>query len=167
MLKHIKGLLHEKEGLTLYEYAKKVPKNEHIVEIGSHQGYSTCFLALAAAGTVHAVDIWEDENIFKIFKKNIISTKVSNVKYYRNTSIEQFKLWDKNNVIGLLFIDGNHSYEYVKDDFNNWSKYCKKGAYIIFHDYSRHWPGVVKFIDECQNIDKIKCVKALYVARLK
>ena len=69
--------------------------------------------------------------------------------------------------VDFLFIDGNHSYEYVKDDFNNWSKYCKKGAYIIFHDYSRHWPGVVKFIDECQNIDKIKCVKALYVARLK
>jgi hypothetical protein len=37
--------------------------------------------------------------------------------------------------IDILFIDGNHNYNYVINDFNNYKDFVKKGGYIIFDDY--------------------------------
>ncbi len=44
----------------------------------------------------------------------------------------------KNNVgeIDILFIDGDHTYKGVINDFENYSKLVKKGGYIIFDDYN-------------------------------
>ena len=36
--------------------------------------------------------------------------------------------------LDFLFIDGDHEYEGVKKDYNNYSKYVKKGGLIAFHD---------------------------------
>lgn len=36
--------------------------------------------------------------------------------------------------IDLLFIDGNHTYEIVKSDFENYSPLVRKGGIIAFHD---------------------------------
>ena len=33
-----------------------------------------------------------------------------------------------------ILIDGNHSYEYVKKDYENYSQFIKKGGIIAFHD---------------------------------
>ncbi len=48
----------------------------------------------------------------------------------------------------MIFIDGDHSYEGVKLDFDIYHKMVKPSGYIIFDDYDRaKWPGVVQFID--------------------
>src|SRR5207248_10166359 len=39
--------------------------------------------------------------------------------------------------IDLFFIDGSHSYEYVKSDTLNALKCCRKGGAIVWHDYGR------------------------------
>ena len=39
-----------------------------------------------------------------------------------------------NNMVDFLFIDGDHTYEGVKRDFNMYSKLVKKGGIIAFHD---------------------------------
>ena len=36
--------------------------------------------------------------------------------------------------IDLLFIDGDHSYEGVKKDYELYSPFVKKGGMIVFHD---------------------------------
>jgi predicted O-methyltransferase YrrM len=41
---------------------------------------------------------------------------------------------DIDETFDALFIDGNHSYEYVKKDFENYSKKVKPGGIIAFHD---------------------------------
>lgn len=38
------------------------------------------------------------------------------------------------NMFDLLFIDGDHSYEGVKEDFEMYSPLVKSGGYIVFHD---------------------------------
>jgi len=50
----------------------------------------------------------------------------------------------------LVFCDGNHEYEYVKKDYEYYSKLVRPGGYFLFHD-TDNWkvPGVKKFIDEC------------------
>lgn len=49
--------------------------------------------------------------------------------------------------IDLLFIDGDHSYRGVKNDFNNHLEFVKPGGHIVFHD-TISYPGVGKFTDE-------------------
>jgi len=49
----------------------------------------------------------------------------------------------------LLIIDGDHSFEGVKFDFENYFPFVRKGGFVILDDYNaKEWPGVQKFVDE-------------------
>lgn len=48
--------------------------------------------------------------------------------------------------IDLLYIDGDHSYEGVKRDFENYQKFCKPDGLICFHDINPDF-GVTKGIE--------------------
>ncbi len=70
-----------------------------------------------------------------------------------------------NQPIDLLFIDGSHHYEDVKQDFLQWSRYVKTGGLILFHDsrkdniaedpgdkkFSRGWLGPTRFVEELKD----------------
>lgn len=61
--------------------------------------------------------------------------------------------------IDLLFIDGDHSYEGVKQDFMNYTKYVKSGGFILIDDYhEKYWPGIKKFVDNDINTDEFQRV---------
>lgn len=51
--------------------------------------------------------------------------------------------------IDLLFIDGDHTFDGVKNDFERYSKYVKKNGYIIFDDY--HHEIIKKYCDTLFN----------------
>ena len=49
----------------------------------------------------------------------------------------------------LLIIDGDHSYQGVKHDFERYRKMLQPGGYIIFDDFDTpEWPEVKAFVDE-------------------
>jgi hypothetical protein len=49
----------------------------------------------------------------------------------------------------LIFIDANHTYEYVKKDFNNYKEFLNDNGVIAFHDIDcPDWPGINKFWNE-------------------
>lgn len=49
----------------------------------------------------------------------------------------------------LIFIDANHTYEYVKKDFYNYKPFLRKGGVIVFHDIDcPDWPRINKFWNE-------------------
>lgn len=49
----------------------------------------------------------------------------------------------------VLVVDGDHSYEGVKTDFDSYVGMMRKGGFIIFDDYSASdWPDVKRFVDE-------------------
>ena len=61
--------------------------------------------------------------------------------------------------IDLLFIDGDHSYEGVKQDFTNYTKYVKSGGFILIDDYhKKYWPGIKKFVDNDIDTNKFQRV---------
>ena len=63
----------------------------------------------------------------------------------------------KEESIDLLFIDGDHSYQGIKLDFNNYTKFVKPGGFIVIDDYNKRWPDIIKFCDN--EIDTTKFEK--------
>lgn len=53
------------------------------------------------------------------------------------------------NVVNLVFIDGNHSYEYVKQDIDLYWRAVKNWGIMAVHDYNHvNFPGVKRAVDE-------------------
>ena len=56
--------------------------------------------------------------------------------------------------LALLFIDGDHSYEGAKADFDRWSAFVRPGGHVLFHDavdtggYGNVYPGVARLAGE-------------------
>ncbi|MHC4973663.1 MAG: class I SAM-dependent methyltransferase [Planctomycetota bacterium] len=48
----------------------------------------------------------------------------------------------------VAFIDGSHSYEYVKNDTEKVLAVLAPGGIILWHDYRPAWPGVLRYLDE-------------------
>ncbi|MEK7499597.1 MAG: class I SAM-dependent methyltransferase, partial [Patescibacteria group bacterium] len=62
-----------------------------------------------------------------------------------------------NIAIDILFIDGDHSYTGVKNDFNNHLEFVKGGGYIIFHDIVS-FPDVGRFVEELKQSKMVQFV---------
>jgi predicted O-methyltransferase YrrM len=98
---------------------------------------------------------------FRRDKLNILKTmkNLNNIKsLFNNTSNIQLiqgnsyfditeEKFNKNcsHSIDLLFIDGDHTRDGVKNDFDRYVKYVKKGGFIIFDDY--HHPIIKKYVN--------------------
>lgn len=162
IINEIDGGMTHAEGLRLSYLASIVPKDLTIVEIGSFKGRSTCFLGMGSKygneAKVYGIDPWDkglpyrdatrtywDEENEKQFYVNIESLNLKNiVTGIKNFSLEEVKKWDKK--IGLLHIDGDHTYEGVKNDYNAWKNFLVPNSIIAFHD--ANMPPIIKFIEE-------------------
>lgn len=55
----------------------------------------------------------------------------------------------------FAFIDGDHTYQGVRGDFDLWSLLIRPGGLVAFHDTwpngERHEPGVVRWVDELRH----------------
>lgn len=51
----------------------------------------------------------------------------------------------------MIFIDGNHSYYYVKNDYLNFKNLSRKGTIIAFHDIASDKYDAKRFITELEN----------------
>lgn len=128
-----------------------------IVEIGSYLGRSTILLALARAGTVVAVDPHEGEltagehgpaaDTYPLFLRNLETAGVAGlVEPRRQTSLEAARDWSE--PVRLLYLDGLHDYESVRDDVAAWAPHVAPGGFVVFDDYAVH--GVQRAIAEAQ-----------------
>ena len=80
------------------------------------------------------------KRVKKTFQKN------PNCKILRKTSLKAAsRVPDE---LDLVFIDGAHSYENVKQDIALWLPKVRKGGILSGHDYSLEHPGVLKAVDE-------------------
>ena len=77
-----------------------------------------------------------------------------------STSKRVLNIVDKFGLFDFIFIDANHTYEYVKKDFENYIKMLDKDGVIGFHDVdSPDWPGINKFWNELKETKKYKQVE--------
>lgn len=130
-----------------------------IIEVGSFRGKSTVALSIGSReghnAPVYAIDPHEEfhgplggifgPNDRKVFYENMLATGAwANVRLVNLSSEVITAGWDK--PVGLLWIDGDHSYEGVRRDFEVWLPHLLPGAPIILDDTDRG--GVKQFVDE-------------------
>lgn len=59
----------------------------------------------------------------------------------------------------VLFIDGDHSYDGAKADFERWSPHVRNGGHLLFHDavdtasYGNVYPGIQQLVSEVAHDD--------------
>jgi predicted O-methyltransferase YrrM len=134
------------EGLaTLYGLARSL-RPAVVVETGSARGKSTCALALACKlnrrGTVYAIDphstndwseIGTDGNNLAFLQERLRRYRLNPwCRILRTTSTEAIKGWTEK--IDLFLIDGDHSYEGVKADFELFRPFLRPTSLVVFHD---------------------------------
>tara|TARA_Y100000590_G_scaffold289197_1_gene325573 strand:- start:219 stop:1031 length:813 start_codon:yes stop_codon:yes gene_type:complete len=126
----------------------KIEKIDYL-EIGSFEGRSTVFMGeLNNLNSIAAIDTWEgsDEHnsedkrpeisfnkVFENFKNNLNIINKPNINYFKTTSDNFFKNNKKN--YNLIYIDGSHHYNDVKNDFINSFNCLKNNGYIICDDF--------------------------------
>ena len=141
------------------DFLIKKHKIKTVIEIGCFLGKSTSFFASRGCH-IHSIDTFkgsEDINkssevvnrlpvMLEQFLFNIEATGISDrVNVYRGTSEEIAKMYP-NLVADMVFIDGSHVYEDVKNDINLWKD---RGIKIICgDDFTEVHPGVVKAVNE-------------------
>jgi predicted O-methyltransferase YrrM len=117
-----------------------------IVEIGSARGRSTCALALACRqnglGRVYAIDphtinLWTEigtaGNTEVFLRARLRDYHLADwCEVITATSAEAARTWST--PIDLLFIDGDHTFEGVRRDFELFRPWLTPNALVVFHD---------------------------------
>lgn len=139
-----------------------------MIEIGSYIGESTTLFAkhfgkvISIDPFINDYDMTDDacnhadfELVYEKFLQN--TSKYYNLEHIKHTSkeaIEKFYLKD----IDFVYIDGNHLYEFVKEDIINYLPIIKQNGFIGGHDYTGWHTDVIKAVDETIGVpDKVFC----------
>lgn len=116
------------------------------VELGTHAGNSYFSVCQAAkeyqTGTrCFAVDTWQGDAHAKNYGEDVFEmVHKHNVEYYSDYSKLLRMTFDEalaeiqDSSVDLLHIDGLHTYEAVKHDFETWLPKLAPGAIVMFHD---------------------------------
>lgn len=148
--------------------AEAATRARTIVEIGSWQGRSTRALADHTTGTVYAVDPWSGDypaddgsvsdirtDVSRQFKAHLRDHIASGrvVPVQMTASVAARTLFDVGGLLSrapldLVFIDGDHRYEAVLDDIDNYLPLVRSGGILGGHDYGhKRYPGVKRAVD--------------------
>ncbi len=164
-------LITEEERQLLIKYGSKI--KTYGVEIGTFFGDSTIALAanMPKEGKIISIDAYLPNSEAGGLRPHLLITKFlirrklkkKNIKLIKNFSWNIARRWKGS--IDLLLIAGSCSYPVVKKDFQSWSKFVKKGGYIIFRNANRpekmegtssYYLGALGPTRLCKEIDKIK-----------
>lgn len=157
IVSRVPGWLSPIEGRLLHDLASRASAEGSIVEIGSWQGRSTIWLAAGAmsgrGARVIAIDPHRDsrlhatdENTELALRRNLDAAGLSDqVEVVVGTSREAAREWTR--PISLLWIDGDHEYESVKEDFLLWEQHVVEGGVVALHD-TLYWDGPARVVSE-------------------
>jgi len=130
-----------------------------VLEIGSFKGKSTIILAKAAAladenAKIHAVDpmtapsetdpdLRGDETSLTDFQKNLEAHDVAGkIEFHQTFSYKLSETWTR--PLRFLWIDGDHTYEGTKLDFDGFAPHLTDGAIVAIHDVLHEFDGGIR-----------------------
>jgi predicted O-methyltransferase YrrM len=158
LARETKGFLAENEGLKLYDLALDAAAIGPCLEIGSFCGKSTIYIGAACQNrgtTLFTIDHhrgseeqqpgqpYFDPELFDKYSGRIDSLPLLRATIEKasleDTVIPMITLssvasrnWAT--PLGMVFIDGGHSYQTVLGDYQCWNRHLKPKGYLVFHD---------------------------------
>lgn len=147
----------------LRDLADEYLKNKHNlvgIEIGSYAGESAEILLGTGAFTqFYCIDPWEMNYDPKDSTGDaclLEAERVFDSKFANNPVVVKLKMKSSDAVttfqdgtIDFIYIDGNHQYDFVKKDLEDYVPKIKVGGIIAGHDYGGPTtPGVTRAVDE-------------------
>ncbi len=173
----------EEEIEPLCRHAAQVPADGTVVEIGAAWGASAALLLLSAPEPVKVWSVdpfvphegWQAsragcrEAVKRVLRR--VGGKDWLSLYIRWALCQMYShevaaIFDVQFAVGqdvsLLYIDGDHSYEAVGQDFDLWLPHMRKGGVILLHDsrrlpgtpegeFARGWPGPTQVAEELRD----------------
>lgn len=123
-------------------------------EIGVSKGYYSKILCQYIPGLkLYCIDPWlaYDEYVeqhdtngqiilndcYEVAKQKLNSYNCEFIKEFSMNAVKNFE----DNSLDFVFIDGNHSFQYVINDIAEWNKKVRVGGIISGHDYWRSFEG--------------------------
>jgi predicted O-methyltransferase YrrM len=131
-----------------------------VVEIGGYLGKSTCFLgnSISCSGKhirVICVDVWPStyyestallaKDPFEIWWANIRQSGWDEFIFPLRTTSQVASTLVRSN-LAAVYIDGDHRFEFVKQDISAWLPKVRPGGILAGHDYGKNWPDVEKAV---------------------
>ncbi|MDD2753533.1 MAG: class I SAM-dependent methyltransferase [Candidatus Portnoybacteria bacterium] len=135
------------EIISLLRRVKEL-KPRVIMEIGTAQGGTLFSLARVAPDDSLMIGLdlprrrrdypWWKLRLFKSFARNKQQIYLIRKDSHREETLAEVKKILNGRPIDFLFIDGDHSYDGIKRDFELYSPLVRRGGIIALHDVARH-----------------------------
>ena len=158
----IQGWIHNHELNFLYENVKQLKEGSNVVEIGCWKGKSSHAIASGIRDSnkkmnLTCIDTFKgavtnptqiqraiEDNPLEEFKKNMKNFEINILAITSKKASDMFE----DNSIDFLFLDSDHSYEYVIMDLKLWWSKIKQDGILCGHDYKEGYKGVKRAVDE-------------------
>ena len=137
-----------------------VHKDSIIIEIGTYTGESTVLFSRKAK-KVFTIDPYiqnydpndgagetDLQQVKAIFFERLRNSNSTDKVYQYQELSKTAKTHFKDKSVDIVYIDGLHTYEGVKEDIKNYLPKIKSGGYIAGHDYCDKFSGVIKAVNE-------------------
>ncbi len=151
------------EAALLYRLARRVARGAAVVEIGRFKGGSTLMLASALP---EGAELWSYD-LHVALRPDLTGPQLDGEL---ESALDRYGLGERVRlVVGdsrtaeppprapeVVFIDGDHSYEGARADYERWSPLVAPGGHVLFHDavdtggYGNHYPGVARLVEEVE-----------------
>lgn len=161
--------LQKKSGIT--EFCKLILpiRSKVILEIGTHNGGILFLLSRFSSpdALIISIDLLGGSYgdgyptiaipFYKSFAINNQKIVLIRKDSHKPSTLQKVEKLIKNKQIDILFIDGDHTYEGVKRDFQMYSPLVKKNGIVVFHDIVNVSPEISmnvevnKFWNEIKN----------------
>lgn len=151
--------------LMVISFLARRARPQAVFEIGTFDGRTALNLAanLGPEGKVYTLDLPSaalDATKFPLAvgERSFVAKASSGAKFvntphaakitqlYGDSAIFDFSAYE--NRMGLVFVDGSHTREYLQQDSQTALHLAADGAVILWHDYQQDWPGVIAGLNE-------------------
>jgi predicted O-methyltransferase YrrM len=169
--KDIEALLRDSEHEALYDLSQQYIKENGIaIEIGSWRGGSSVIIGSVCKeknAHLYCVDAFSTNmHEWSTVDKDQINRFIDNTKDLPlsivsgdSTKIHSFI---QDGCADFVFIDGDHQYDFVKADINNYRKKLKPDGLLCGHDYVPVGP-VKDAVDELLGVESIKTISTIWI----
>lgn len=150
---------------ALWEYVAARP-HARVLEIGSLYGGTLWYWShLPSIETLVSVDLLPDDaearnrawEARQHWQEWFSTPRLAFTEMIMDSHDADLAAWTRlsHGLFDFVFLDGDHSYEGVSEDWLLWTAALRPGGVVALHDtwpnFDRHEPGVVRWVDELRH----------------